>query len=604
MQEKNEEDISNYTPEADAKTFTPLMLASANNQLTTVKSLIKAGENVNARSLLGSTPVMFAAQRGHYEMVVYLVSQGGDLSLYNKAGIGTITYASQSNNLALVQWLVEEKKVMPTTTEVNTALLFAADSRNFPIFAYIFQCFSLLAGDKKLIESQSGNSYIKFKADSSIIGYYLKYARIPSLLETNVKKKIKFGHAKASIVDFILDSLAKNSANTSLKKLQSTCTTNNVNKLMIFLKSNSSLENLSFPHEDLDPALAQKIFLALAENPNTKLKILDLESSKIGLEGALALAEILKTNITLEKLNLAHCKLGPIATTVIIQAINNNPAKLRKLNLTYNMIGVEGGEAVANLLNNQICILQSLSISANHNLDDGILPILNTLKTNNSLLKLDCSCLFPNNSLIIEAIVELISVNNSLKTLDLGSNDFSDMDGKLIVSALKTNLSLEKLSLGNSGGGDAPQLGVETAKMLGEALKYNRTLKILDLLDHKIFKGENYLPILEALKYYNVSLVGIEAGNIEGYKDNIEDINLLLERNKKLASDELQPEELKKILDEIKKARVKKCLTIQPDSLRLTILKSGLFYSKIDNTVIRKEIRDKAKCEIIYNFSH
>src|SRR5439155_7988340 len=128
---------------------------------------------------------------------------------------------------------------------------------------------------------------------------------------------------------------------------------------------------------------------------------------------------------------------------------------------------------------------------------------------------------------------------------NLGSNNFDDAQGKLIVSALKTNQSLKKLSLRNSGSGSAPRLGIETAKMLGEALKYNRTLQELDLWDHKIFKGDNPVPILEALKYYNVTLMSIEAGNTDGsYKENIEDINLLLERNKKLVSDELQPEEL------------------------------------------------------------
>lgn len=288
---------------------------------------------------------------------------------------------------------------------------------------------------------------------------------------------------------------------------------------------------------------------ALLENPNLKLKKLDFGRQHLTSSSISLLAQFIRSSTTLESLNFEFCELGAANTVTIVEAISASSASLKKLDLTYNQIGIGGARALSTLLAKKPSNVEWLSICANHNMALGFVFILDEITDQTNLAHLDCSCICINEdrSTIVEAIAKMISENASIKTLNLGANYIWDSEGALIFKALKDNSSIQNLSLRNSSGSGAPMLGAETAKALGKVLSENSTLQSLDLWAHEIFKGDNALPILEALNH-NTTLTKIEAGNIVGYADNIEDINQLLKRNVKISSGEI--EELKDLINE------------------------------------------------------
>jgi serine/threonine-protein phosphatase 6 regulatory ankyrin repeat subunit B len=76
---------------------TPLMLAAFRGDISTVKSLLLAGADVNARDKDGDTALMFAAYRGHTEIVSLLLDHGANI--YARARNGwTAKKAAESGN--------------------------------------------------------------------------------------------------------------------------------------------------------------------------------------------------------------------------------------------------------------------------------------------------------------------------------------------------------------------------------------------------------------------------------------------------------------------------------------------------------------------------
>jgi ankyrin repeat protein len=58
---------------------TPLMLAAFRGDISTVRELLLAGADVDARDKDGDTALMFAAYRGHAEIVSLLLDYGANI---------------------------------------------------------------------------------------------------------------------------------------------------------------------------------------------------------------------------------------------------------------------------------------------------------------------------------------------------------------------------------------------------------------------------------------------------------------------------------------------------------------------------------------------
>lgn len=473
---------TSLTAEADEKSYTKLMLAAGEGKFEDVDDLIKSGTNVDEESLFKSTPIMFAAQNGHLQVVKYLYEKGANLEHRDILNWGIFIYAAQGSNLELIKWLVEEKKLKLNSIDINTALFFTAalfGAKNFEMMIYLFKSFPDLAGDNNTINEMSKNPYLKIDGLRSY--YDLDKAREILALENNILREVNLKN-QDYVVEQIIERLIKN---TSVKKLTYRDHGNSLEKLTPFLAV-SKLEEISFISDcesPITPFLAVKIFAALSQNKNSKLKKIDLNyCCLIKTFGAQALAEFIKQSQTLEELDLSYCELGPDSTKVILEAINCNPKKLQVLNLTYNQIGTVGAQSLANLLRNPNLILHTLILKANHDLDEGMIVIADAIKTNKSITCLDLSNMFPKSVDTINAIAGMISANESIKNLILYSNNLNDEFGERIIRALENNHTIHEINLNRSSG--EVSFGIKTAQALGKMLTCNTSLKLLSLYWH------------------------------------------------------------------------------------------------------------------------
>jgi Leucine-rich repeat (LRR) protein len=200
--------------------------------------------------------------------------------------------------------------------------------------------------------------------------------------------------------------------------------------------------------------------LSIARDPFNEEKI----EEKINDQKAIMLANVLKKNSYVTKVNLTGNDIGDIGATALAEV-----STLEELNLYSNNIQVEGVVALAT------SNLKKLSLGGNNIGYDfenkkfhTLTEIADAFAKNHHIIDLSFQCCF----LSDEAIVELINKNTSIKALDLISNCLTSECLKFIGN----NVGLEKLYLSEND-------------ITDEAAKYvmqNTNLKMLWLDKTKI----------------------------------------------------------------------------------------------------------------------
>ena len=74
---------------------------------------------------------------------------------------------------------------------------------------------------------------------------------------------------------------------------------------------------------------------------NTSLKKLDISSNKLGMEGSVAMAEMLSCNKSLNELNLRWCYIPEAGLRGIARGLLQN-ISLKKLDISHNKLGMGG----------------------------------------------------------------------------------------------------------------------------------------------------------------------------------------------------------------------------------------------------------------------
>jgi len=85
-----------------------LFLAASEGDVETVKSLIDAGENVNARDEEGETPLMYAAVRAQTQVVPLLLRKGAQIDAVSVNGETALDRAASAGCTAVVRMLIEK----------------------------------------------------------------------------------------------------------------------------------------------------------------------------------------------------------------------------------------------------------------------------------------------------------------------------------------------------------------------------------------------------------------------------------------------------------------------------------------------------------------
>ncbi|RKP17941.1 RNI-like protein [Rozella allomycis CSF55] len=186
------------------------------------------------------------------------------------------------------------------------------------------------------------------------------------------------------------------------------------------LKNCFKLNELSVRQSLIEDAHLRMIVSGLLEN-NT-IKRIDFSHNKIANEGIRALAHYLsKNNCQVSYLNLSNNLIGPLGAKYLAESLIKNE-RLEHLNIGMNGIRNEGFNEVMDSLNE------------NSNLRELIV-------TGNGLDSEGC----------MDATSRFLRTNCALVKLDISANNFDSEFGKAIIESLKRNKTLRKIDLRQCG---------------------------------------------------------------------------------------------------------------------------------------------------------
>lgn len=109
----------------NTKEMTPLMIASADNNLEVVKLLVEAGANVNQKNKEnGKTALMYAASLGYVEVCEYLLSQKNILiNAKDKEGKTALMHAVSNARIDIIKLLLDKKANVNARTNTEDSAL-------------------------------------------------------------------------------------------------------------------------------------------------------------------------------------------------------------------------------------------------------------------------------------------------------------------------------------------------------------------------------------------------------------------------------------------------------------------------------------------------
>ena len=204
------------------------------------------------------------------------------------------------------------------------------------------------------------------------------------------------------------------------------------------------------------------------------LSSLYLNCGDIGDAGATALAEVLRTNTTLNSLGLCNNPgIGNPSVISLCEALKVNTT-LSSLDLSGTGISDAGVLSLVEVLKTNASSLTSLLLSDIKISHQSLKSIAEVLRVNSTLKDLK----FKGNKVGVggaKLIDESLNVNTTLKLLSLSRNNIKEPCGRLLSAALKVNGTLKSLSLANNS------LGAHGAQLLSEGLRVNTSLTHLDL---------------------------------------------------------------------------------------------------------------------------
>ena len=263
---------------------------------------------------------------------------------------------------------------------------------------------------------------------------------------------------------------------------------------------------------------------------SVSLSSFHLNDSDIGDAGATALAEVLRTNTTLNSLGLCNNPgIGNPSVISLCEALKVNTT-LSSLDLSGTGISDAGVLSLVEVLKTNASSLTSLLLSDIKISHQSLKSIAEVLRVNSTLKDLK----FEGNKVGFggtKLIAESLKANTTLKLLSLSRNNIKAKCGRLFSDSLKVNGTLESLTLAENA------LGSRGAQLLSEGLRVNTSLRHLDLSWNSI-GSEGAESIAETIRV-NASLTSLKlrGNNIgdpgankvsEALKDNVslEELNL------------------------------------------------------------------------------
>ena len=310
-----------------------------------------------------------------------------------------------------------------------------------------------------------------------------------------------------------------------------------------------------------------------ASAQNSKLKGLNLNNTNYKIDAQITkdLADVIESYFNLTQLALAYNDLGPFID-VILQALTRN-TKLEVLNLNSTNITGQVAQVLANVIrvNSNLKYLDL----GNNNLGPSAIRILQVLKVNHELIYLNLSSNLMTGQ-VVKDLAGVVKKSSRLEVLNLSDNDFKT-SAAVIVEALKENRMLKTLYLNDNytvseeiaedlaivikRNPNLEEVGISnnnlqsSATSIIQALKQNHKLKRLNLSKNNMTGkvAEDLASVIknnseiEALYLYDNDLQLSVLAILQALKENSK-LKLLNLNNNSISDSELVAEELRSVI--------------------------------------------------------
>jgi ankyrin repeat protein len=162
--------------------------AAARGNLTEVRRLLNAGENVNAKNNQSMTPLMKAAVRGHANVIRYLLNKGANARLRRNANNtrSAIHYATENGHVNAVRALVRHSNLQAQDGNGRTPLTIAA-SLNYP--EIVRMLIRSGARPNNMINEYLSNKNKRNLLGAALVKWSIAKRAIPAKLRTGMKAR-------------------------------------------------------------------------------------------------------------------------------------------------------------------------------------------------------------------------------------------------------------------------------------------------------------------------------------------------------------------------------------------------------------------------------
>ena len=220
------------------------------------------------------------------------------------------------------------------------------------------------------------------------------------------------------------------------------------------------------------------LFKLMGENNN--LKCFDLSyNDKINI----SLIKNILSLKNISKLQLQRNDIHDKDMQRFVQYIKEFKSPLKELYLQSNCIGVEGSIAIADLIKDNE-YLKVLNLIDNPLQSEGVNYICDSIVNNKNVLSELLINFTKCNDFCVSKIVNMLKKTKKLTTLTIIGNKFTNKGIDLILSTLRMNTSLIQLSLGNN------YINSEAFVNLADYLSFNKTLLFLEIKSSKLKDDE------------------------------------------------------------------------------------------------------------------
>ncbi|CAG8540026.1 2531_t:CDS:1 [Ambispora leptoticha] len=355
----------------------------------------------------------------------------------------------------------------------------------------------------------------------------LKADKITNIHTLSLKKN----HLSGSPLKIFFKALQKNSTVTKLD-LSFNCVGDHEAKwLAKVLQKNQTLREIYLTSNKIEAQGAKLLAKALE---NSLLERFSIEQNRIGSQGAIAFAEMLKTNKNLRYIHFGANNLGIEGTSAISEALKVNQT-LVSLSLDANNIGKDGARLIGDALAMNKT-LTHLYLGRNNIQDEGLQHICRGLSNSNSAiiyLDLEFNGIggegTNNNTATLggESLAELLDSKNGKvpRAINLNNNPFGDEGCEQLSRGFYKNTTLESIILSRCN------IGLRGITAISESLIANRGLQNLTLDNNNAIGADGHAVLASALEK-NTTIKGVQLDyNFEDWERAGNSIQASLTRN-------------------------------------------------------------------------